>query len=412
MKAIMGNLTVPRYITGKVLGKFIPSVLWNGLSCTYIEDVPEPKLPSEEWVVIKTRYGGICSSDMGAIYLDTSLYFEPFTSFPFTFGHENMGTISEVGANAGEWQEDQRVVVEPVLWCVPRGFKDLCRYCAKGEINRCERIMNGTVSPGLMTGYCSDTGGSWSQFFLAHRSQVYALPDQVDDENGLMVEPFAVGLHSVLLDFPKDDETIMIVGAGTIGLCTLAALRSLGCKSKILMLARYDFQARAAKRLGASRIIQTGRNNDYYTDIADITGAHIMQPSIGKRIAIGGVDRVYECVGSDDTLDDAIRLTRSGGRVILVGVPGVSKNVDWSAISAKELVLKAANTYNHVEKFGGKLWKVFDLALNLMKNGEVDLGWMVTHKYSLDDYKHALSMQSHRGITKSIRSVFAFNDEK
>ena len=131
MKAIRFNGTIPRYLTGKVFGRFIPGVLWSGLSCTYLEDIPKPTIPNDEWLVIKTHYGGICGSDMGAINLPASLYYEPLTSFPYTFGHENMGRVSEVGGNAGDWSAGQRVVVEPTLWCEPRGFKEWCRYCAK-----------------------------------------------------------------------------------------------------------------------------------------------------------------------------------------------------------------------------------------------------------------------------------------
>src|SRR5581483_5303717 len=305
MKAIQFNATIPRYVVGLAGQKFSPSILWNGMSCTALVDTPEPQLPNDEWVKIKTRYGGICGTDTGTIYLHTSPYLEPLGSFPFTFGHENVGHIAQVGTRAGDWNISERVLVEPLLWCKPRGFQDLCRFCARGEINLCERLNQGTVSVGVMTGFCRDTGGSWSEYYLAHSSQLYRVPDNVSDENALLVEPFSVGLHAALQFPPHDDDTVLIMGAGIIGLLTLAALRATGSNATIWVVARYPFQADAARKLGATDIISS--KSDFYAEIAKRTGGEILKPVIGKRMMNGGgVDVTYECVGSDDTLDDAM----------------------------------------------------------------------------------------------------------
>lgn len=409
MKAIQFNAAIPRYLLGLAARKVYEPALWGGLSCTYAADLPEPGLPGPEWVRVRTRYGGICGSDLSVIHLHISPYYSPFSSFPFTLGHENVGTIYEVGAQAGDWAVGERVVVEPTLWCRPRGFADLCRYCARGEINRCERTTAGELAPGLSLGACRDTGGSWSRSFLAHRSQLYRVPDSVSDENALLVEPFACGVHAALQHPPGDDETVLIIGAGTIGLVTLAALRASGSRARVLVLARYPFQAVAAERLGASQVISAASGNDYYREIADLVGAQLLTPMLGKRVVEGGVDRVYECVGSDRALDDAMRLARPGGRVVLVGVPGIASGVDWSAIFDQELQVNAAYIYHHAERFHGKTWKTFDLALDWMARGEVDLGWMVTHRFSLEEYDRALRMHGSKGAHPIIKAAFAFD---
>lgn len=160
MKAIQFEATTGRYLFGLALRNLIPGILLSGLSCTHETDTAEPTLPAEDWVKIKTRYGGICGTDMKSIHLDISMYYSPLASTSFILGHENVGTIVEVGAQAGEWQAGQRVVVEPTLWCKPRGFDDLCEFCARGEINHCLRVTEGNLSPGLQIGACADTGGS------------------------------------------------------------------------------------------------------------------------------------------------------------------------------------------------------------------------------------------------------------
>jgi len=409
LKAIRFHPTIPRYAAGLTLGKLSQSILWSGISCTSYDEVPDLELPGEEWVIIKTRFGGICGSDMSAIHLSGSPYFTPFMSFPHTFGHENVGIIARCGRSVTGFKEGDRVVVEPTLWCRPRGFSDLCRFCQCGEINRCERITQGDISPGMMTGFCRDTGGSWSEFFLAHRSQLYQLPGEIDEENGLMVEPFAVGLHAAINNLPEEHQLILVVGAGTIGLCTTAALRLLNPNSEIHVIARHPFQADAARKLGADRVISASKDRDLYKQVSEITGALLLTPILGKRVLHGGYDQVFECVGNDTSLDDAIRLTRSGGEIILVGVPGISKHVDWSGIFGQELSLKAAYIYNHAENYAGKKWRAFDLVLKFMLEGKIDTSWMVTHKFKLDQYRQALKLQSQRGEHQVIRTAFEFD---
>lgn len=415
MKAIQFRIIAPRPLVGiardleAAAAKFYPDILWSGLSCGLV-NIPEPRLPGEDWVKIKTRYGGICGSDLGGIHLETSPYYSVFASFPLTLGHENVGRIVEAGSRVRDWHVGDRVVVEPTLWCKPRGFDDLCPACARGEINLCERSTEGTLAPGMMIGYCRDTGGSWGAYFTAHESQLYRVPERVSDENALLVEPFCVGLHAVLQEIPGDEETVLIIGAGAIGLLTIAALRVLGSHARILVLARYPFQAEAAFKLGATEIIPSGRGYDYYVEIAQRTGARLHQPLIGERVVVGGVDRTFECVGSDRALDDAVRLTRSGGRVTLVGVPGIPKTVDWAPIFAKELDVRGSYVYNHAEPFRGSKWQAFDLALDLMQRGELDVGWLVTHKFRLDEYAHAFRLLNQRGASKAIRAVFEFDE--
>jgi len=405
MKAVQFTFSFPRYGLGLALGRWFPSVLWSGLSCTVMRDVPEPILPGRDWVKIQTILGGICGTDLGNIYLKTSPYYSPFTSFPFTFGHENVGTIAELGSNVTSWKTGQRVVVDPILACEARGFSDLCEFCAKGEINRCQRFTEGGLGPGIMTGAAKATGGSWSSHFLAHKSQLVAVPENVSDENAVMVEPFCIGLHAVLIDFPLDDETILILGAGTMGLVTLAALRALGSKARIFVSARYTKQAEAARRLEASEVLHGG---DLYAQVAERTGAKLLKPTLGKLVVLGGADRVYECTGSDKSLDDANRLARSGGKVILVGLPGIAKGVDWTAIFDQELQVLAARQFHNAEVWQGKTWRCFDLALELMEAGKVDLGWMVSRKYPLRDYKKALTDLESKGSRGIIKAAFEF----
>jgi len=408
MKAIQFNFTIPRYILGLGLGKISSNFYWSGMTCTQYREIPDPNLPGDDWVVVKTRLGGICGTDMSAVKLTASTYSTPLITFPFVIGHENLGRIEKIGPKVTNWEVGDRVVVEPSLWCKPRGINELCPYCEKGEINHCINITQGSISPGISMGLCHDTGGSWAPYFVAHQEQLYKVPDHISDENGMMVEPFAIGLHAALQNFPQDSEQVLIIGAGTIGLCMVAALRALGSNAEIIAVSRYGFQSDAAAKLGATQVIRGSRDSSYYNDVVELTGADLKNPVMGKPLVMGGVDRVFDCVGSNSSLDDAMRLTKNGGQVVFVGEPGIVKNLDWTPIFTQDLEVKAAYLYNHAEEYKGQQWKAFNLAIDLMVNGKVDLGWMVTHKFELDDYKQAFSVTDHKKQGKAIKVAFEF----
>jgi L-iditol 2-dehydrogenase len=410
MKAIQFDFSIPRYGIGLALGRLSPKFFWSGISCMGYEEIPTPVLRGDDWVLIKTRLGGICGTDMSAVKLTASTYSTTMVTFPFVLGHENIGTIEEVGSGVSDWQVGDRVVAEPLLWCMPRGFTELCINCEKGEINRCERITEGDLDPGYQIGICKDTGGSWSPYFLAHQSQLYRVPDNISDENGLMIEPFAIALHAVLQNFPGDDDQVLIIGAGTIGLLVVAALRALGSLSEIIVQGRYAFQAEAAQQLGASRIILGNRDNGFYYEIAQWSEGKVRKPIIGKPVVLGGVDMTFECVGSSRSLDDALRLTHNGGRVIMVGEAGVVKKLDLTSFFTQELEIRAANMYNHAEEFNGKHWKTFDLAIELLASGKLDLGWLVTHQLPLEAYKRAFELTTRKSENKSIKVAFKFDE--
>jgi len=410
MKAIQFNFTIPRYAFGLILGKISSSIYWSGLSCMQYTDIPEPDLPGDEWVLVKTRLGGICGTDLSAVKLTASTYSTPLISFPFVLGHENIGRIERVGNDVKNWAVGDRVVVEPSLWCKPRGFKELCNFCEKGEINHCINITEGKISPGIGIGLCHDTGGSWAPYFVAHEEQLYRVPEEISDESGMMIEPFAIALHAVLENYPKDDDRILIIGAGTIGLCVIAALRALGSKAEIIALVRYGFQAGAATLLGATHVIRSSKDIRYYREVVKLCGAEMKHPIMGKPMVIGGVDKVFDCVGSNSTLDDAMRFTRNGGRVVLVGEAGMINKLDWTPILTQDLEVKAAYLYNHTEAYQGAKWRTFDLAIDLLKDQKVDLGRLVTHEFKLADYKSAFPVLMNRKQGEAIKAAFLFQD--
>ncbi len=407
MKAVQLIESIPRYLLTKTVGAVYPPVFWGPLAMLQYREVPEPTLPGPHWVKIKTRCGGICGSDMSTISLRDSPALSVFVSFPFTLGHENLGIVAEVGQEVEGFLPGDRVVAEPLLPCATRGIEEPCEFCRRGDFSLCQNFAEGELSPGLGIGSCRDTGGSWSPCFVAHQFRLLSVPESISDENALMVEPFSVALHAAMRNLPDDDHTVLVLGAGVIGLCTVAALRALGSSARVIVVAKYPFQGEMALRFGADEVIYL-REGDYLRAVAEKTAGKLHKPLLGKRVLVGGADIVYECVGSGGSIDDSLRMARSGGTVVLVGMAAIPKRVDWTPIWLNELTVKGS-FWCSTENIPGRRVRTFQLALDWMAEGKLDLAPMVTHRFRLDDYKRALAVTADKGRHRVVKSIFVFD---
>jgi threonine dehydrogenase-like Zn-dependent dehydrogenase len=389
VKAVVVDVTIPRYLITRALGRLWRPAFWSPISPIHLVDTPEPALPGPDWVKVRVDLAGVCGSDLHLVLLETSPSASVYGSMPFVIGHENVGTVVEAGPEAGI-TTGTRVVVEPLLPCVTRGFTELCPACARGDYNLCERFAEGTLSAGLGPGACRDVGGSWGEVMVAHRSRLVPVPSHVPDEQAVMVEPLAVALHSVLRFVPTDAAMVLIIGAGTIGLAAVAALRVLRPAARVVVLARHAHQAEMARRLGASDVITAARGQ-HYMQIAALTGAKVLHPILGSPVLTGGVDVTLECVGTARSIDDALRLTRAGGAVVLVGLAAAPRGVDWTPIWLREVAVHGTFAYaeDHAD---GQVVREIDLAMDLLASGRVDLQSLVTHHFRLADYRQAIEV--------------------
>ena len=403
MKAIQYTKSIPRYLVMRHLGKRWRNLYTSFVSCVHLVDIPEPQLPTPEWVKVRTRLSSICGSDLAIITAKGSPYFSPFTSTPFVLGHEIVGEIAETGAAVEGFPVGARVVIEPALSCQVRGITPPCHQCRNQRLANCENITKGDISAGVQTGYCHDTGGGWSEYVLAHQSQLHLVPDDILDETAVLLEPFACALHGVLkTEFNETDE-ICVIGGGTIGLLTVAALRILGHQNRTLVFAKYPHQQQLALELGADEVLSP--NSGRYAAFCELTGATSHQPELGQQVLIGGVDVTFDCIGSSVTIDDALRFTRAGGEVILVGMPGIPKNVDWTSIWYKQLKVEGAYTYG-LETHNGEQIHTFTLGMRLLQKMGPGLRPLVSKPFPLRDYKRAIQTAMNTGKTATVKTAF------
>lgn len=406
MQALVYRKSIPRYALVKLLGRRFRSVYTCGLPALKLTDVAPPKLPNEKWVRITPKMAGICGSDLATICAKGTPYLAPVTSMPFVMGHEVVGVISEVGEDAGSLHVGDRVVLHPALGCEARGIEPLCDACSEGRDALCRNVTRGDVSAGLQTGFCRDTGGGFSHSFVAHRCQVYKVPDEIGDRAAVLIEPFACALHAALRVPLSKTETALVIGCGSIGLLTIAALRATGCQAKIVAVARHAHQKQLAIKLGATELLAGGSWKRQYPAWARVLNAEVLPAELGKPAVVGGADVTFDCVASSRSIDDGIRFTKSGGSFVLAGMPGMPFGIDWTAMWYKELNLRTTYAYGP-EHYGGEVKQTFDIAIELMRSWKDRLVELVSAPFALPDYRAALRSALNTGTSGVAKTVFA-----
>ncbi len=364
-----------------------PEVATSALSMLKLGDVAEPVLPAAGWVRVRPSVSGICGSDLAAISGHISLYLDPLTSYPFVPGHEVAGILDD----------GSRVVIEPALGCVVRGIEPLCPRCAEGRPGLCYNVTEGPIEVGLQTGYCADTGGGWGEVLVAHPSQVHPLPDKLSDEASVLIEPLACCIHAALRGGATKDDIVVVSGAGTIGLLTVAAVKMFTPPKRLIAIAKHPTQRDLARKLGADQVIAP---SEVFQRVRFATGSRRLD-GMNRSLLLGGADITFECVGRADSLNDAVRFTREGGTVVAVGMPGEEK-VDWAPIWQRELTVMGAYAYGSEPARKGR--KTFDLALEAAP--DLHLEEMTGPLFGLGDYRDAIEYAMSAGRLGAVKVAF------
>lgn len=363
-----------------------------------LDDVEPPSLPGPDWVRLETRLSGICGSDLGVITAHDSFALEPYSAYPFTFGHEAIATVMGTGPAVTRWSEGDRVILNPMLSCRQKGLEP-CPACARGDYGVCRRATDGL---GHITGFSPLTGGGWGDQLVAHESQLWPQGD-LADEVALLTDPFASAAKGVYLEPPRSGDIVLVIGAGTIGLLTIRALRLMGWEGTIAISARYAFQGRKAREAGADEVLESRRA--LYDWASSLPGASLFKPTLAPKLVEGGPSLVYDTVGSERTLADALALTREAGRIVVPGAASKAQ-LDLTRLWHRQLRVTGVMVYGPVER-DGRTIDIFDATLELMGSADLHQLGLVTHTYDLEEYRDAIGValgkQEHAAIKVGFR---------
>jgi L-iditol 2-dehydrogenase len=252
-----------------------------------IADLPQPT-PSPGEVLVRVAACGICGSDVHG-YDGSSGRRIP----PIVMGHEAAGRIAAIGPGVTGLSEGDRVTFDSTIYCGE------CPYCARGEVNLCDRRQVLGVS-------CGDyrRAGAFAEFVIVPAHIIFRLPDNLSFAEAAMLEAVSVALHAVALSKVSNGDTALVLGSGMIGLLTLQALKVAGC-SRIFIADVDGSRLKVAEKVGATETLQAS-GADLFSHVMQLTGDT-------------GVDIAVEAVGIDPTVRSAVECTRKGGTVSLVG---------------------------------------------------------------------------------------------
>lgn len=308
-----------------------------------IHSVPIPEL-TEEDVLIKMMRVGICGSDIHVYYGK-----HPTTDYPVTQGHEVSGVIEKIGKNVTNVKPGDKVTIQPQVVC------GTCYPCLNGKYHICDRLK--------VMGF--QTAGMASEYFATESFKVVKLPDDMSYEEGAMIEPLAVACGALSKIADIQNKKIIILGAGPIGNLMAQTALALGAKS-VLITELSEFRLAIAREVGINYPINPRKQ--------DLTGEII------KVFGSDKADLIIECIGSNQTINEAIANARKGTDILIVGVYGDKPTIDLNSVQDRELRLIGSSMYQT---------KDYIQAIKLVMTRKVKFEPLMTNHFSLDNYGKA-----------------------
>lgn len=387
MKALVFERKLARYAAAAVASRVVPGI-GGEVGPLQLREVDPPELPGPDWRTISPRLTGICGSDLATVEGRSSRYFEPLVSFPFIPGHEVVGID----------QDGHRLALEPVLGPAARNEPLPFPGAAPGDGDDYGYLLGGAIEDGIQIGFCSSTGGGWGESFVAHQSQLHSVPQHFSDEAAVMLEPAAGGVHAALKAQVEASASVAVLGAGTMGLCSLAALRAVTPVGTVIVTAKYPHQRDLAAELGADIVVDP---SEVRRAVRRFCGCRML----GDYLS-GGVDITIDAVGSPASVADAIAITRPRGQVVLLGMPEAAR-VDLTGLWHRETELVGAYTYGTETLSDGRTATSFDLAFDLVDSANLER--LVSARYPLNRYREAITHAAEAGSRGAVKIVFEQN---
>ncbi|HMV75561.1 MAG TPA: zinc-binding dehydrogenase, partial [Microthrixaceae bacterium] len=252
--------------------------------------------------------------------------------------------------------------------------------------------------------------GGWSTSMVAHPSQLHAVPDDMPDQAAVLVEPTACAVHGAMRARVRPGDTVAIIGAGTLGLLTLAALARFAPECSTVIGAKHPHQRDLARALGATVVCEP---DELARAVRRRTGTQVLGTNSSHGASTsrltGGADVTIDCVGSADSLATALAITRPTGRVVMIGMPGVLR-ADLTPLWQREIELVGAYAYgteHPVDADGaptGESRRTFDMAFELVR--QADLGRLVSATYPLERADDAIAHAAEAGRRGAVKIAF------
>jgi len=339
------------------------AMMLTGIREMEIREVPDPVLKNPNDVKIRLLVLGICGSDIH--YYTSGKIGSQVVKYPFTVGHECAGEVIEAGPAVTRVRKGDIIAVEPAMWC------GKCDQCLSGRHHTC-RTLKFLGCPGQAEGALSD-------YIVMPEESCYPLPGTLTPDHGAISEPLAIGVYAVKKAGEIKGTRIGILGFGPIGMSVLLGAKTQGA-GEIYVTDKIDGRLAIASKEKA-----TWTGNPMKENIAEI---------IRQKEPLG-LDIVFECCGQQETVDQAVDILKPGGRLIVVGIPEFNR---WT-LSVDDTRRREIS----VQFIRRQVGCVED-SLEMMNDGKINVGNMVTHRFPFENTKEAFDLvASYRdGVMKAM----------
>jgi L-iditol 2-dehydrogenase len=331
-----------------------------------LREVPDPELLNPTDVLLRIAYVGVCGSDVH--YYETGRIGSQIVQFPFTVGHECSAIVVDFGPAVTALEKGEPVVVEPAVSC------GVCDQCKAGRPHTCRELK--------FLGCPGQIEGCLSEYLIMPAECCLPTKGKITLQQGVLCEPFAIGVYAVQQSQLHTGQTAAILGAGPIGLSCLAAAQVHAAK-KIYITDLLPGRIKIASCAGAAWAASP-RTEDIVASILQ------QQPD--------GVDVVFECAGQQETLDQAVKLLKPGGKLMVIGIPRESSVYFCpDLVRRKEISIINVRRQNHCTQ----------KAIDLLADGRVDLDFMVTHTFDFGRTSEAFDLAAgyRDGVVKALIEV-------
>ncbi len=402
------DLNPARALSVRTLGNASRRIYFSPVAPLRVRRMPSPAIPDGAWVRVSNTLAGIALDEVERTITTMAAGLGP-TAIPqprrIYLGREVVGTVIEVGPEARFLRVGDRVAYQCGPCCATHDIEPPCRHCATGAYSLCEN----RYLPGP-----EQVGGGWGDEMVVHERQLFLVPDGLTTEQAALLEPTAAALHAALSYQPQVDDQAMVLGAETHGLLVTQALRAMSPMLNITVAPQHQYQAEFATRMGASRVLH---HEDGIAAVARMTGAKLYRGQIGAEMLVGGFDVIYDTLGTEQSVRQALTWVREGGVVVLAARSQQWTRLDMSAFWLREVALVGAfahgsETWMDADgsaSIGGRVTS-FTLAAGLLREQRLTPERLVTHRFPLSEIKTAITTVRDRAEHRAIQALIDTQD--
>jgi L-iditol 2-dehydrogenase len=338
----------------------------TGIRQLEVRDVQEPRIVKDNDVLLKMKAIGVCGSDTH--YYETGRIGDQIIEYPFVFGHECSAIVEAIGSGVDRVKIGDSVVIDPAMSC------HNCDQCNSDRPHTCRKLR--------FLGCPGEASGCLCDYIIMPQESCYPTKDRITAEQGVICEPLSIGIYAVQQADLTKGQTYGILGAGPIGLCCLLSAQAGGFQN-CYMTEKIPERIKTAKQ-ASSRWVGNPDECDVVKEILK------MEPT--------GVDVVFECAGEQETIDQAVQILKPGGKLMLIGIPRTETiSIDIHTFRRKEGSLITVRRQNHCTQ----------LALDMIAEGKIDVDFMITHRFGLEDAQQALDLVTgyNDGVIKAVIKI-------